>query len=262
MKSPGQETPTPSKPVDLRTQTPGGNGDHPKVVLVTGAAGGLGQGLLGEFLAQGWRVGAGFQQSPQPGFSDKVLPVLLDVTSSLEAGRAVNLMLARWGRIDALVNNAGALADRPIWQLSEPEWDRVLAVNLKGAALCAQAVLRPMLKQREGQIINIASFSGRVGARGQANYAAAKAGLLGLTQSLAKEAGPRNVRVNAILPGVLPTAMTSGLGPAASEALAAANALGRSNSVAEVARFVAFLATLKNVSGQVFQLDSRIAPWC
>jgi 3-oxoacyl-[acyl-carrier protein] reductase len=145
--------------------------------------------------------------------------------------------------------------------MDEAAWDQVLSVNLKGAVWCAQTVLRPMLRQRDGHIINIASFSARVGARGQANYAAAKAGLLGFTQSLAKEVGPRNVRVNAVLPGVLPTAMTAGLPPATKRAFATANALGRLNSIAEVAAFVVFLATLRNVSGQVFQLDSRTVPW-
>ena len=118
-----------------------------------------------------------------------------------------------------------------------------------------------MLRQRHGHIINVSSYSGRVGARGQTNYAAAKAGLLGLTQSLAREVGSRNVRVNAVLPGVLPTAMTAALGPETQAAFAAANALGRINSIAEVARFIVFLATLENVSGQLFQLDSRIARW-
>jgi 3-oxoacyl-[acyl-carrier protein] reductase len=134
-------------------------------------------------------------------------------------------------------------------------------VHLKGAFLCSQAVLRPMLKQRDGHILNVASFSARTGNRGQANYAAAKAGLLGLTTSLAKEVGSRNVRVNAILPGVLPTPMTASLTPEQLETFATANALGRLNDPAEVARFAAFLAGTQNISGQVFQLDSRIARW-
>jgi 3-oxoacyl-[acyl-carrier protein] reductase len=152
-------------------------------------------------------------------------------------------------------------ADALSWQLSEEDWDRVLAVNLKGAFLCAQAALRPILRQRNGHIINIGSFSGRAGQLGQANYAAAKAGLIGLTESLAKEVGSRNVRVNAVLPGVLPTSMTAKLSEAQLAEYAAANALGRINSLTEVAQFIVFLATMQNVSGQVFQLDSRIARW-
>jgi 3-oxoacyl-[acyl-carrier protein] reductase len=118
-----------------------------------------------------------------------------------------------------------------------------------------------MLKQRDGHIINISSFSARCGPAGQANYAAAKAGLIGLTTSLAREAGSRNIRVNAVLPGVLPTPMTAGLSEARLRELAAANGLGRLNSAAEVARFIAFLATTQNISGQLFQLDSRIGRW-
>lgn len=232
-----------------------------RVALVTGAAGGLGQAFVAEFAAQGWRVAAAFHATVSQTETDSVWPLSLDVTHRESVATAVQALLARWGRVDVLVNNAGVTADQLAWQASEADWDRVLAVNLKGAFLCAQAVLRPMLKQRDGHILNIASHAGRCGARGQASYAAAKAGLLGLTQSLAKEAGSRNVRVNALLPGVLPTRMTAGLGAEAMQDFAAANALGRINSVDEVARFAVFLATTRNVSGQVFQLDSRIAPW-
>jgi 3-oxoacyl-[acyl-carrier protein] reductase len=236
-------------------------GISPGVVLITGAAGGLGMGLVSEFAAQGWRVAAGFHRRQVRAGAGSILPVSLDVTSRAKIQSAVNQVLTTWGRIDVLVNNAGIAADRPLWQIDEAEWDRVLEVTLRGAFLCAQAVLRSMLKQRDGHIINVSSFSGRVGARGQASYVAAKAGLLGFTQSLAREAGSRNVRVNAVLPGVLPTGMTAALSASILATFAAANALGRINQISEVARVIAFLATLQNVSGQVFQLDSRIAPW-
>ena len=147
-------------------------------------------------------------------------------------------------------------------QLNPAAWDHVLDVNLKGAFLCAQAALRPMIKQRGGHILNIGSFVARVSRAGQANYAAAKAGLIGLTQSLAKEVGSRNVRVNAILPGVLATPMTAQLTPEQFAAISTENALGRISTVEEVARFTAFLAGTQNISGQLFQLDSRIARWC
>lgn len=233
----------------------------PRVALITGASGGLGRALVAEFLAQGWRVAAGYHRQNAHTESDSLLPLPLDVTSRDAVQSAVAQVLARWQRIDLLINNAGNTADNLSWQLTDDDWQRVLDVHLKGAFLCSQAVLRPMLKQRDGHILNIASFSARTGNRGQANYAAAKAALLGFTTSLAKEVGSRNVRVNALLPGVLPTPMTAGLTPKQLEAFAAANALGRLNDLAEVARFTAFLAGTQNISGQFFQLDSRIARW-
>lgn len=232
-----------------------------RVVLITGAGGGLGQGLVREFAAAGWRVVAASRRVTAQSESESVWPAPLDVTHRGQVQTIVEHTLARWGRIDALINNAGVAADRPIWQLDDPQWNQVLEVNLKGAFLCSQAVLGAMVSQRDGHIVNISSFSGRAGARGQANYAAAKAGLIGLTQSLAREFGSLNVRVNAILPGVLPTPMTASLNETAMTEFAAANALGRINSVEEVARFVVFLAAMQNVSGQIFQLDSRTASW-
>jgi 3-oxoacyl-[acyl-carrier protein] reductase len=185
----------------------------------------------------------------------------MDVSNGPAVTTAIDEVLSRWGRIDVLVNNAGVADDQPCWEMDDSAWQRVLNVNLKGAFLCSQAVCRRMIKQREGHILNISSFSGRVGNRGQANYAAAKAGLFGLTTSLALELGSRNVRVNAILPGVLPTKMTAARSPAEMEQFAAANALGRINSLDEVAGFIVFLAKTQNISGQLFQLDSRIASW-
>jgi 3-oxoacyl-[acyl-carrier protein] reductase len=131
----------------------------------------------------------------------------------------------------------------------------------RAAFRCSKLAARQMMRQRDGHIINISSFGARRGPRGQANYAAAKAGLVGLTQSLAKELGSRNVRVNAIFPGVMPTNMTAHFPAERLEEFAQANALGRINSPDEVARFIVFLAGTQNISGQVFQLDSRIAPW-
>ena len=233
----------------------------PKVAWITGAAGGLGRVLAHAFAAHGWQVAAGYHHKPFLSEQENIWPVAVDVTRRTAVDDALQLILERWSRLDLLVNNAGLAADHPLWQLPEADWDAVLDVNLKGAFLCSQAALRPMLRQRDGQIINIASSSGRSGQRGQAHYAAAKAGLFGLTTALAREVGSRNIRINAVLPGVLPTPMTAALDPATLAAFAAANTLGRINSPEEVARFIVFLASLQNVSGQLFQLDSRIAPW-
>ena len=232
-----------------------------QVILITGAAGGLGQALLEAFAAADWQVVAGWHQTPVSGQPANVFPTPLDVTAAESVSAAFAETLARFGRLDALINNAGIARDALVAQMSDDDWHRVLDVNLKGAFLCAQAALRPMLKQRDGHILNISSFGGRVGRAGQANYAASKAGLIGLTQALAKEAGSRNVRVNAVLPGFLRTRLVGDLSEEQLAAHAASNALGRLNEFAEVARFVTFLAGMRNVSGQVFQLDSRIGPW-
>ena len=233
---------------------------HP-VVIITGAAGGLGRALVNAFTAQGWRVAAAYHSQTALKESEQVRPVQVDVTNRVQVREVFEQVEKRWGRIDVLINNAGVTADRLSWQMEEGDWDRVLDVNLKGAFLCSQAVLRRMLGRREGHIVNISSFAARHGPRGQAGYAAAKAGLLGLTESLAREAGSRNVRVNAVLPGLLRTSMTAKLTEDQLNELTEANALRRLNSVEEAARFVVFLATTQNISGQIFQLDSRIARW-
>lgn len=219
-----------------------------RVALITGAAGGLGRALAENFIRAGWVAIAASRTE-------------LDVASADSVQQFVAGAVAQHGRIDCLINNAGVTGDALLSQMSDEQWDRVLDVNLRGAFRCVRAVARQMAKQRDGHIINISSFSARAGARGQANYAASKAGLIGLTQSLAKELGSRNVRVNAVLPGVLPTNMTAQLNAEQMEEFARANTLGRINSLDEVARFIVFLASTQNISGQVFQLDSRIAPW-
>lgn len=237
------------------------NGSERKVALVTGASGGLGGALCRQLAQDGWQVIAGARSGQVSVSNESIFPTPLDVTDSPQVASVVEGALTRFGRIDLLVNNAGLTADAPCAQMTEEDWDRVLDVNLRGAFLCAQAVARPMARQRDGHIINISSFGARSGPRGQGNYAAAKAGLMGLTHSLAKELGSRNVRVNVIFPGVLPTNMTAKLSAEQLETFAESNALGRINSLDEVVRFIAFLATTQNISGQVFQLDSRIAPW-
>jgi len=231
-----------------------------RVALVTGAAGGLGAGMVEELVRRGWRVAAGWHRK-KVAEADDILPVALDVTSGESVKEAVDQVLARWGEIDLLVNNAGLTINQTLAQTSEEDWEQVMDVNLRGAFLLSKAVIRGMLKQRSGQIINISSFAARSGPRGQAAYASAKAALIGFTQAMAKEGGSRNVQANVILPGVMPTEMTAGLPEGVMKTFAGANTLGRINDVGEVARFIATLAEMKNISGQVFQLDSRVAPW-
>lgn len=232
-----------------------------RVAVVTGAAGGLGTGIVAELARQGWSVAAGWHRREPGPVTGDVFAVPLDVSNGDSVQLAIDGVVERWGRVDLLVNNAGVVSDALLARMDDPMWDRVLDVNLDGAFRCARAVVRPMMRQREGQILNITSHGGRVGRAGQANYAASKSALFGLTQSLARELGSRNIRVNAVSPGFLQTGLVGELTECQVAAHAAANTLGRLNEIAEVARFVAFLAGMRNVSGQVFQLDSRITPW-
>ena len=157
-----------------------------------------------------------------------------------------------------LINNAGITGDKLFARLEEADWDAVLDTNLKGAFLCTRAAARRMMTQRDGSIIQIGSYSALNPPIGQSAYAASKAGLIGLTKSLAKELGPRNIRVNCVLPGFLETRLTTDLSEEARSAALARHALGRFNTVEDAASFIVTLTRLSHVSGQVFQLDSRV----
>lgn len=210
--------------------------------MITGAAGGLGQALTQSLRAVGMHVLA-------PGKAE------LDVTSADQ----VKSYLVDAGAVDLLVCNAGLTLDRPVARMSEADWDQVMEVNLKGAFRCAREVAPGMMKRRAGHLVFITSFSALHPPAGQVNYAAAKSALLGLMMSLAQELGPRNIRVNTILPGFLETKMTHGLPDAAKQASLNRHVLGRFNTPEVVGQFVAFLhEQLPHTSGQVFNLDSRI----
>jgi 3-oxoacyl-[acyl-carrier protein] reductase len=223
----------------------------------------LGQALTREFERSGWRVIAARRRgsNPEPGSCGAVWHVSLDVSDAGRVEEVFTEVECRFGRLDALVNNAGVARDRLLPRMEEEAWSTIIDVNLKGAARCARAALGLMLPARSGHIVNVSSFSALRGNIGQANYAAAKAGLIGFSQSLAREVGPFNIQVNTVLPGVLATGMTAGMDPERRNELVASNVLNRIGDADEIGRFIAFLCTLKNVSGQVFQLDSRIAPW-
>ncbi len=216
------------------------------VALITGGAGALARATRAELESQGWRVHSPLREE-------------MDVTDKAEVQR----VFGELGRIDLLIHNAGITRDALMLKMTEAEFSDVLAVHLKGAFLCSQAALKLMVKQRAGHIVNIGSFSALCGRSGQANYAAAKAGLIALTQSIAAEYGARGIRANCVLPGFLDTKMTRHLltDQTQRERVLAAHTLGRLNTPAEAARFIAFLHTMQNISGQVFQLDSRISRW-
>ncbi len=218
---------------------------EPKLALITGGQGALASELNRQLSAAGYEVVA-------PGRGE------LDVTSPDSVADFIDGL----GRVDLLVNNAGVTRDRSILKMSPSDWDEVLAVNAKGAFLCAKVVLRRMLKQHGGHIVNIGSYSALRPPHGQANYAAAKAAMVGLTQSLAAEAGGRGVRANCVLPGFLETPMTDKLGGEVKARALRTHLLGRFNTPLDAARFIVFLDSMDAVSGQVFQLDSRPRPWC
>lgn len=216
----------------------------PPTALITGGGGDLAQAIRVELESQGWQVHAPTRTQ-------------MDVTDKAQ----VQAVIGALPRLDLLIHNAGFLRDASMLKMTEADFQQVLQVHLKGAFLTTQAALKLMVKQRLGHIITVGSFSALSGPAGQANYAAAKAGLIAFTQSLAAEYGLRNIRANCVLPGFLDTRMTRDLLAKHRPEVEARHVLGRLNTAEDAARFIAFLHTLENVSGQVFQLDSRIHRW-
>ena len=187
----------------------------------------------------------------------KSLAITADVSSSAEVAKFIETAATTMGRIDILVNNAGVTRDQLLIRMTDDDWDTVLNIDLKSAFLCSRAVVRYMLKQRGGRIISIASVVGIMGNASQANYASAKAGVIGLTKSIAKEVGSRGITANAIAPGFIETKMTEQLDEKHREALLQRIPLGSIGTPRDVAEAVAFLASdeAKYITGQVLGID-------
>ena len=173
----------------------------------------------------------------------------------------VETAIATYGKVDILVNNAGITRDQLTMKMTDEEWDKVLAIDLKSVFLCTRAVLRPMLKQRSGRIISMSSVVGIIGNAGQANYAAAKAGIIGFTKTIAKEVASRGITVNAVAPGFIDTPMTQVLPEERKQALMANIPLGYLGTPRDIADTVAFLASeeARYITGQVISVDGGIS---
>jgi 3-oxoacyl-[acyl-carrier protein] reductase len=238
-----------------------------RVAIVTGASRGLGREIALRFGKAGDRVVVNYKSRCRDAADvveeilssgSEALAFCADVGIGSEVDAMVQDTVKRWGMLDVLINNAGITHDALVLRMSERDWDDVIATNLKGVFHCIRAASRIMSKQRAGHIISISSIVGMQGREGQANYSASKAGILGLTKACAAELGCFDVKVNAVLPGYLPTDMGVALSPAVEDRILRENVLQRGNDPNEVAEFVYRLSCMNNVSGQTFNLDSRI----
>jgi 3-oxoacyl-[acyl-carrier protein] reductase len=234
-----------------------------RIAVVTGGSRGIGRVVAARLAAEGARVAVTARTTAAAAESAGRLPasghlgLACDVADREAVEGLVRQVEGELGPIDILVNNAGTTSDNILVRLGDDDWDRVLDTNLKGAFLMIRGVARGMMKRRAGRIINMSSVVGLTGNRGQVNYAASKAGLIGLTKSVAKELASRNVLCNAVAPGFIETGMTAELTPAARESLQQAIALGRLGSPEDVAGVVAFLAgpDASYITGQVIVVD-------
>ncbi len=237
-----------------------------KVALVTGSGRGIGKTIAMKLAGAGADIVINDigQASAVESVADEIramgrksLAVVADISSPADVERMVAETIAKLGRIDILVNNAGITRDRLLIRMTDEEWDTVIAVNLKSVFLCTRAVLRHMTNQHSGRIISMASIVGIMGNAGQANYAAAKAGIIGFTKTIAKEAASRGITVNAIAPGFIDTQMTQQLSDAQKDALKQRIPLGTLGTPDDVADAVAFLASDEAgyITGHVLNVD-------
>jgi 3-oxoacyl-[acyl-carrier protein] reductase len=237
-----------------------------KPALVTGASRGIGRAIALELARQGARVAVNYVASARA--ADEVVNAIVtaggeafalqgDVSDPVDAARIVKETIDRFGGLDILVNNAGITRDTLLMRMSEDDWDAVQSTNLRGTFLVTKAALRPMLRARGGRIVNITSVVGLVGNPGQANYAAAKAGIIGFTRAVAREVASRAITVNAVAPGFVQTDIIAPMSEAAREAVLGQIPLGRMATPEEVAPTVAFLCGegAAYITGQCIHVD-------
>ncbi|NTU82421.1 MAG: 3-oxoacyl-[acyl-carrier-protein] reductase [Chloroflexales bacterium] len=237
-----------------------------RVALVTGGGRGIGRAIAQGLAAAGAAVVVNYRGNAAAadetaaairGAGGEATAAQADVGDSAAVEQLIKATISAHGRLDILVNNAGITRDTLLLRMKDEDFDQVIATNLRGVFVCTRAVLRQMSKQRAGRIINIASVIGIIGNAGQANYAAAKAGIIGFTRATAREIAARNVTVNAVAPGFIETEMTSVLGEETRKAILESVPLGRFGQPAEVAQLVTFLASdaAAYITGQTFTVD-------
>jgi len=241
-----------------------------RTAVITGAARGIGRAIALELAAQGCDIAFNYRRSSEDAAQlaaaisekgRKVEAFQADVSTGSQVESMIGEVREKFGRIDYLVNNAGIIRDKLILRMSESEWDEVIRTNLKGAFNFCKAVLPLMVKARYGSILNISSISGIVGMAGQANYSASKAGMIGLTKSIAKEVASRNITVNVLALGFVETEMTASLTEEYRSGMLGAIPLRRFGTVQEVARIAAFLLSddARYITGQVIRVDGGLA---
>jgi 3-oxoacyl-[acyl-carrier protein] reductase len=240
-----------------------------KVAIVTGSSRGIGAAIAKSLARQGARVVVNHRSSPEGAAGivaeikesgGQAVAIQADVSQSSEAQRLIKQTVDTYGQIDILVNNAGTTRDMLLVTMKDEDWDLVLQTNLSSTYHCSKAVVRPMMKKRRGRIINITSVIGLAGQAGQTNYAASKAGIVGFTKALAKEVGSRNITVNAIAPGFIPTALTEVLSEEMMKDVLATTPLGRLGTAEDVANAALFLASDEAgfITGHVLTVDGGL----
>lgn len=237
-----------------------------KVALVTGASRGIGRDIAIELAKAGANVAVNYAGSEAranevvqeiQSLGREAFAVQCDVANGESVAEMVKQTIERWGSLDILVNNAGITRDNLIMRMKEDEWDDVINTNLKGVFLCTKAVTRQMMKQKSGRIINISSVVGESGNAGQANYVAAKAGVIGLTKTTAKELAPRGITVNAVAPGFITTDMTDKLTDEIKEGMLKMIPLAKFGEPKDIANAVTFLASddSRYITGQTIHVN-------
>jgi 3-oxoacyl-[acyl-carrier protein] reductase len=240
-----------------------------KVAVVTGSSKGIGAAIAKLLAAQGAKVVVNYRSSAEAAEAvvadikdagGEAVAFEADVSQSDAASQLIKAAIDTYGQIDILVNNAGITRDKLIMTMKDDDWETILQTNLSSVYYCSKAVIRPMMKKRRGRIVNMTSVVGLAGQAGQTNYAASKAGIIGFTKALAKEVGSRNITVNAVAPGFIPTDLTNVLPEEHIKAIVQNTPLGRLGTLEDVAHAVLFLVSdeASFITGQVLTVDGGL----